>query len=100
MRKSKLLPLVLTAVAAVSFSQIAASQVDIRGRGVQGDLSIGDVNNSQTIGNNNQTTQQQGTGNQSTQQSGTANQSATGQSTTGSPGSSAGASGSVAGPTD
>jgi hypothetical protein len=58
-------------IAAVSFSQIALAQIDIRGRGVTGDVT-------QT----NQTTTQEGTGNQATTQSGTENQ-ASNQSGTG-----------------
>ena len=98
---------VTAAVAALSFSQIALSQVDIRGRGV-----TGDINNSQTIGSGNSTTQQQGTANQgttqsgsdnqATQQSGTGNKSTTDSSTgTSSSGSgTSGSSASGAGPTD
>lgn len=59
-----------TAIAAVSFSQIALSQVEIRGRGVTGDVNV-DQSTSQS------TTTQQGTGNQSTTRQGTSNQSTT-----------------------
>jgi hypothetical protein len=79
-------------IAAVSFSQIALSQIDIRGRGVQGDVNqsttqqgdasqattqqgTGSQSTTQQQGTDNQATTQQGTGNQATTQSGTTNQS-------------------------
>src|SRR3954469_14217051 len=88
----KFFPVLLTGVA-VSFSQIAYSQIDIRGRGV-----TGDIQNSQSVGSG-QTTQQQGTGNaaSNTTQSGTQNQNS--QQYGGSNSSSTGASGSTAGAT-
>src|SRR5436309_16128551 len=94
----KFFPVLVTGLA-VSFSQIAYSQIVIRGRGV-----TGDVQNSQSPGSGSQTNQQQGTGNQAgntsqsggqnqnTQQYGGSNKSDTSAGSTG--GSSTGASGS------
>jgi hypothetical protein len=71
-------------IAAVSFSQLALSQIDIRGRGVQGDVNqsttqqgAGSQSTTQQQGTENQATTQSGTSNQATTQSGTENQSTT-----------------------
>jgi hypothetical protein len=73
-------------IAALSFSPLALSQIDIRGRGVTGDVNqsnqtttqqgTGNQANTQS-GTTNQSTQQSGTGNQATEQSGTSNQATT-----------------------
>src|SRR3954454_1692140 len=92
----KLLPVVFSGVLAVSFSQLAAAQVSVQGpagTGANVDLNKGpnviaspDVQNSQQVGQGNQSNQQQGSGNQAqnTQQSGAQNQNSQqyGQSTT------------------
>jgi large repetitive protein len=83
MRKRHLLTAV-SAIAAISFSQIALSQIDIRGRGVTGDVNqstttqgAGSESTTQQGSGSPSTTQQQGTGNQATTQSGTGNQAQT-----------------------
>lgn len=61
-------------IAALSFSPLALSQVDIRGRGVTGDVNQTNQTTTQQ-GTGNQANTQSGTGNQATNQSGTTNQS-------------------------